>query len=190
MPPAGVHRPEDLRARDDDVVELELEEPPRPVERIELREAQAFAVAGHEQQGDALLADRRSGARGDDEEVGALRVEDEELRAPEPEGVAVAARPERDPGRIEAITLLDPGEGRVDLARGEPWQPELLLLLGGRGEQDARRHQGRGQERGRRERATELDQEDGGVEDLETEPTVLLGNEDTGPTLRREFPRE
>src|SRR5262245_65989901 len=109
MPPAGVHRPEDLRARDDDVVELELEEPPRPIERIELREAQAFAVAGHQQQGDALLADCRSGARRDDEEVGALRVEDEELRAPEPEGIAVAARPDGDPGGVEPIALLEPG---------------------------------------------------------------------------------
>ena len=90
--------------------------------------ADARRVPRHQKEADAVLHRAAvAGARGDDQDVGKMRVADKELGAGERKAAGRFARREGDARGIPAQSRLGPGERRLFLAGGDPRQPFRLL---------------------------------------------------------------
>ena len=147
--------------------------------RLEPRDREARRVGLDDEGGDAAVARVRIGLREDGVEVRDAGVRDEALRAVEDVLVALAPRRRPHRGRVGAGAGLGQRVRGQPLARGEPRQVALLLLVAA-GELEAERAEllhREDQGRGRADLRHLLDR-DQREERTGAEPAVLLGEEE------------
>ena len=94
------------------------------------RPRKALRSALYDDQADAAVALGRIGLGGHDHEVGVDPVGDERLGPVEHVVLALADRARAHAGQVRADARLGHGDGRDQLARGDPAEPALALLLG------------------------------------------------------------
>ena len=117
-----------------------------------------------------------AGARGHDDEVGHVAVEDEHLVAVEHPAVALLRGLALDAAEVPLAVVLGDGEGGDRLARGDAGQVALLGLVVARRQQRVGGQRDGGEERRAEQRGTHLLEDDEQLHVGEARPPELLGD--------------
>ena len=183
-----MHLAEQGRGRQRHIIEPDLAQFAGLVDRRQQCDGEPGGVLRHQEQADPVLHRAAvAGARGDDEDIGQMRVADKELGTGEGKACLGLARREGDAGRVPAQRRLGPGERRLLLAGSDARQPFAALRRGaGLGDRRPAEQHGR-QEWPRHDRAPHLLHQDDEIDQAEPAAAIRFRVDDAEPALLGEL---